>query len=412
MSRNDVLTAPRPYRIPFPDRTRALGRVADLLHERRAEVLRILCETSNHRTAAGEIDAAIGALRGAEAEVLRFRPPAVARIAVLMPSNIPLYGYVLYLLVPGLYAERVEFRPSGRIAAQTERLHKLLGTAHDLPLTLSATGQRAFLDGPAADADVVVFTGAFDNAEAIRGRLTKRQLFLYFGQGVNPFVVGPDADLGRAVDGAVRARMLNSGQDCFGPDVFLVHDRVADRFRALLCGRVEGLRHGAYDDPGADYGSLYYPDAFRAALDHLHDHRARIATGGRADLAERHLSPTVLVRPADTPVRPPELFAPIFDVVPYTDDAWLRTLLTHPYFEERAMAATVYGDDPGLVDLLRRRHTVSVNETLIDIEDGNAPFGGRGVRANYASVGGTRHTGPLLVSKAVADHVRPAGDPR
>jgi hypothetical protein len=79
-------------------------------------------------------------------------------------------------------------------------------------------------------------------------------------------------------------------------------------------------------------------------------------------------------------------------------------MLDHQYFQERAMAATVYGDMPGTVELLRRRHTVSVNETVIDIEDGNAPFGGTGIRANYAALGRERRAEPLLVSKAVADH--------
>ncbi|GAA3375582.1 hypothetical protein GCM10020367_43940 [Streptomyces sannanensis] len=400
------------YRIPFQERLQDLHNVVDLLRTRREEVLQVLFETCNYRTACGEIDASIAALEGAHDEVMRFRPPRVGQIGVLMPSNIPLYGYVLYLLIPSLYSERVAFRPSGRISSQTEKLHKLLGTVHDLPIEQCLTGQKDFLTGEAARSDVLVFTGTFDNAEKIRGRLRKDQLFLYFGQGVNPFVVGPDADISKSVDGALHARMMNSGQDCFGPDVFFVHTSVSSQFCNLLGRRVRSLKHGRYEDATADYSSMYYLDAFESALDHLIDNRAFIAAGGRADLSEGHLSPTVLIRPVETSVRPPELFAPIFNVVPYTGREWLRSILTHQFFEERAMAATVYGDEPELVELLRQKHTVSVNETLVDIEDGNAPFGGTGVRANYAAVGGDRFTEPLLISKAVADHLAPGGDPR
>ncbi|MDH6145662.1 MULTISPECIES: aldehyde dehydrogenase family protein [Kitasatospora] len=394
-----------PYHIPFADRMTGLHNVADILVNRREEVLQVLYESCNHKTAAGEIEVALAALAGAEQEVTGFRPPRLDQLAVLMPSNIPLYSYVLYLLIPSLYTERVVFRPSGRIDSQLERLHKLLGEAHRLPIQLRQTGQRDFLENDVADSQVLVFTGSFENAEKIRPQLRKDQLFLYFGQGVNPFVVGPGADIGDAVDGAIRARMLNSGQDCFGPDVYFVHTSLSSQFCNLLSRRVRSLKHGRYEDPTADYGSMYYLDAFEDAISHLMANRSFILVGGRADLTESHLAPTVLVRPVESATNPPELFAPIFNVVPYTSGEWLHRTLRHQYFEERAMAATVYGDEPELIELLRRRHTVSLNATVADIENGNEPFGGRGVRANYAAVGGVRHTEPLLISKAVADHL-------
>ncbi|MEV4561061.1 aldehyde dehydrogenase family protein [Kitasatospora sp. NPDC049285] len=398
--------------IPFADRLPVLENVAELLRGRQEEILQILFETSNHRTAIGEIEVSLAALEGAEAEMSRYRPPRLDQLAVLMPSNIPLYSYVLYLLIPSLYTERLVFRPSGRISSQTERLHKLLGEAHSLPIELRRSGQKDFLEQDAAASQVLVFTGTYENAEKIRPQLRKDQLFLYFGQGVNPFVVGPGADLGLAVDGALRARMLNSGQDCFGPDVYYVHTSVSSQFCNLLSRRVRALKHGRYDDPTADYSSMYYLDAFEEAIAHLTDNRVFIQAGGHADLGDGHLSPTVLVRPVESDIRPPELFAPIFNVVPYTSREWLLKALRGPYFEERAMAATVYGDEPELIEQLSLRHTVSVNETVVDIENGNEPFGGRGVRANYAAIGGLRHTEPLLISKAVADHLGGEGGAR
>jgi acyl-CoA reductase-like NAD-dependent aldehyde dehydrogenase len=187
--------------------------------------------------------------------------------------------------------------------------------------------------------------------------------------------------------------------------VVFVHTSVSAQFCNLLCRRVDNLRYGRFDDPAADYSRMFYLDAFDASLDYLRDSREHLAAGGEVNFVDDHLSPTVLIRAADTKTTPPELFAPIFNVVPFTSTDWLHGMLDHQYFQERAMAATVYGDLPATVDLLRRRHTVSVNETVIDIEDGNAPFGGTGIRANYAALGRKRHAEPLLVSKAVADHL-------
>ncbi|MBY8850864.1 aldehyde dehydrogenase family protein, partial [Saccharothrix sp. MB29] len=394
-----------PSAIPFPDRLDRLTDLARLLRERRQEVMSLLTEVMSYKTAYGEIDASIAALEGAAAEVARHRPPAVGQVGVLMPSNIPLYSYVLYLAIPSLYARRVVFRPSRRISDQLRKLHELLSGAHHLPIVLDDSDQREFLAGEGARSDVLVFTGTFKNAEKIRAGLRRDQLFLYFGQGVNPFVVGADADIPKAVDGLLRVRMLNSGQDCFGPDVVFVHTSISAQFCNLLCRRVGNLRYGRFDDPGADYSHMFYLDAFDASLDYLRSNREHLAAGGEVNFVDDHLSPTVLIRPADTKITPPELFAPIFNVVPFTSAEWLHGMLDHQYFQERAMAATVYGDLPDTVRLLRRRHTVSVNETVIDIENGNAPFGGTGIRANYAALGRERRAEPLLLSKAVADHL-------
>lgn len=394
--------------IPFAERCSRLTELVDLLRGRRAEVLSLLTEVSNHKTACGEIDASIAALEGAPAEVTRYAPPPVNQVGVLMPSNIPLYSYILYLVIPSLYSRRVVFRPSRRIEDQIRKLHELLGGVHGLPITLDDSDQRGFLEGEGAESDVLVFTGTYANAEKIRANLRSNQLFLYFGQGVNPFIVGPGADIPKAVSDLLRVRMLNSGQDCFGPDVVFVHASISARFCNLLCRRVNALRYGEFDDPSADYGHMFYLDAFDSSLEFLRKHRDHVAAGGEASFVDDHLHPTVLIRPADTKVAPPELFAPIFDVVPFTSQDWLHNMLDHPYFEERALAATVYGDMPETVEMLRRRHAVSVDRTLIEIENGNAPFGGTGIRANYAAIGKKRYAQPLLLSKAVADFLQVA----
>ncbi|MCZ7421941.1 MULTISPECIES: aldehyde dehydrogenase family protein [unclassified Micromonospora] len=391
--------------IPFPDRAARLADLAAMLRRRRSEVIDLLTEVSNYKTAYGEVDAAIAALEGAVDEVTRYAPGPVKQIGVLMPSNIPLYSYILYLVIPSLYSERVVFRPSRRIEDQVRKLHSMMADEHRLPIVLDEADQREFLENEGGRSDVLVFTGTYNNAEKIRSGLRKDQLFLYFGQGVNPFIVGPDANIPEAVDGLLRVRMLNSGQDCFGPDVVFVHTSISAQFCNLLCRRVSALRFGRYDDPTAEYGAMFYPDAFDASLSYLLKNREYLAAGGQVNLADNHLHATVLIRPADTALNPPELFAPIFSVVPFTSADWLHKAIDHPYFEERAMAATVYGSMPETVEILRRRHTVSVNETLIEVDNGNAPFGGTGIRANYAAIGRKRTAEPLLLSKAVADHL-------
>ncbi|MFD7507996.1 aldehyde dehydrogenase family protein [Streptomyces sp. NPDC059853] len=398
-----------PETIPFPERLEALRAVRRWVHDHRDAVLEILTEVSPHRTAVSELEAFLATLDGAEEEIRHFRPGRVPRAAVFMPSNIPLYAYALYLLVASLYTDTVSFRPSSQIGSQARRLHALLAPVHGLPIELSDLSQRTFVSGPVREADLIVFTGSYANAETVREELTADQLFLFFGQGLNPFVVAPDADLDHAVRDLVTIRLYNSGQDCYGPDVVFVPEQRSRAFTDLLSARLSALRYGPNTDPGSDYGPMYYDAALAQCSEYLLRHADRIRQGGRIDLRTRRVEPTVLTWDFEDRMPLEEMFAPVFNVVTYPDEARLCERLSSPYFGERALGAMVYGTAPQAVEVLSRRHRVCVDQTLLDAENGNRPFGGLGMMANYLSVGGRRRSEPLLMSKTAAEYLPSAG---
>ncbi|MEV7602245.1 aldehyde dehydrogenase family protein [Kitasatospora sp. NPDC089797] len=400
---------PTDYRIPYADRVDALRAVRRYVAEHEDAVLRILTETSPHHTAAEEIRSFLATLDGAEEEIRRVRPGPVPRAAVFMPSNIPLYSYALYMLVAALYCERITFRPSSETKGQLRSLHDLLAPVHGLPIELSELSQRKFVTGPVREADLVVFTGNYANAETVREGLAEDQLFLFFGHGINPFVIAPDADFTRAVRDLTRIRLHNSGQDCFGPDVVFTPKGRTEEFVDLLSAGLSALRFGGNGDPAADYGPIFYDSALVNCADYLVRHVRHIRHGGRIDLPARRIEPTVLLWGFDDKIPLDEMFAPVFNVVAYPTAKLLRERLSSPYFNERALGAMVYGTDPETVDVLARRHRTCVNHTLLDAEDGNRPFGGFGLRANYRCYGGERHAEPLLVSQAVAQSLPTAG---
>jgi aldehyde dehydrogenase (NAD+) len=394
--------------IAHPERIAALERVRELLVSDRDRVLRLLTEGCTYRAAEYELDGAVATLAGAVAEVGTHRPGPVSRVAVFMPSNVLLYSYVLYLLVPTLFAEQVRFRPASLVARQLLSLHEALAPAHRLPIEPMAVSQRAFVRDGVGPADVVVFTGAYQNAEELRQQLGHGQLFLYLGSGINPFIVAPGADLDLAVRDAVAIRLLNSGQDCLAPDLFCVNRADLESFVDLLVRQLVSTRYGDYSDPGADFGPILYDDALEHAGQYLLRHQRHLVHGGRIDFRTRRVDPAVVVRPWGGKV--PEVFAPIFTVVGYEDEARLADTLAGGVFAERAMGASVYGRSPRLVEALRERHMVTVDATLLSIDNGNEPFGGRGPMANYVTCDGRLHPEPILVSKAVADHLAPGRD--
>ncbi|MBP2474302.1 acyl-coenzyme A synthetase/AMP-(fatty) acid ligase/acyl-CoA reductase-like NAD-dependent aldehyde dehydrogenase [Crossiella equi] len=399
--------------IHYPERVAAIQSVLDFLRTERQQVVDVLTEISNHKAVIEEIEATIGALEGAVEEIQTYRPGQVDKMAVFMSSNVLMYSYALYMLIPSLYTDEIIFRPSGQVADTTRRLHELLAPVHKLEsIELTTLSQRQFVDVPVAEANVLVFTGAYQNAEQVRSYLRDDQMLLFFGQGVNPFIVAPGADVDLAVTDAMRIRMLNSGQDCFGPDVFMVNSADAQRFTDLLVKRVADLRYGSYTDTEADYSSLCYETALEAAADYLRINREHIVQGGRVDFRSRHVEPSVLVRRYNKKMPIEETFSPIFNVVVYENSQQLKSFINSPIVNERAMAAMIYGEDKAATDLLSKRHAICANMTIFEVENGNKPFGGHGVAANYIAYQGQRHAEPILISKAVAEHLPSAQQSR
>lgn len=389
----------------FPERLACLERTREFLIAERPRVLDVLTKVGTYQAGSYEIDAAVDTLAGAAGEVTGTRPRRVGSAAVFMPSNVLLYSYVLYLLVPSLFVERTAFRPSTQVREHVERLHRMLAPVHGLPLDLRAVSQRAFLERDVAGADLLVFTGRLANAEQVRAGLRPEQLMLFLGAGVNPFVVTADADVSTAVKDLVDIRLFNSGQDCLAPDVVFVHRAIAEPFVDVLVENLAGRQFGAYDDPAADYGPLYYESAFAEATEYVFQHRPHVRYGGTVDLATMRVDPTVLVRDLAGTKEFCELFSPVFNLLVYDDDQQLRRTLSSNYFSERALGASVYGDGGDLTPYLERKHTVTRNETLFAVDQGNRPFGGRGWMANYISRGGCLTSEPILISRAVADHL-------
>ena len=74
--------------------------------------------------------------------------------------------------------------------------------------------------------------------------------------GNAPFVVFDDADLDKAVDGAMLAKFRNIGEACTAANRFIVHESVADEFAAALTERVKALKVGRGTEDGVTIGPL------------------------------------------------------------------------------------------------------------------------------------------------------------
>jgi succinate-semialdehyde dehydrogenase / glutarate-semialdehyde dehydrogenase len=142
--------------------------------------------------------------------------------------------------------------------------------------------------------------------------------------GNAPFIVFEDADLDRAVEGAVQAKMRNMGEACTAANRFFVHESVVEDFAGKLAERMGALVVGPGLEPGTQVGPLIDAPSLEkvtALVDDAVARGARVLTGGRATGGPGFFfTPTVLVdvRP-DSDLCSTEIFGPVAAIQPFRD---------------------------------------------------------------------------------------------
>lgn len=385
-------------------RKKSIENVISYIKENRDAFRDILTEISSYHTAEEEIDDTISVLENSFEEINRNKPKTVNKMSVFMPSNIILYSYALYLLIPSFFVNTIEFRSSSLVANQLHRVHGLLKEIHQLPIQLLELSHRKYIKASVLNSDIVAFTGEYKNAENIKFQLSPEQLYIYFGQGVNPFIVTETADIHQAVSGLIKARMYNTGQDCMGPDAVFVQSSKSQIFLETLISELKSLKCGDNSDKEADYGTIHYTSAMNSIGFYLNENSNFIQYGGNIDYRYKTIDPTVIYSSIDDNLKIEEFFSPLFNIVSYQTIDELKNTFQQGYFLERAMGASIYGEDiQGICDFLSKKHVISTNQTLFDIEDGNKPFGGYGPMANYISYQDQLHIKPILLSEVVSE---------
>lgn len=150
--------------------------------------------------------------------------------------------------------------------------------------------------------DMVQFTGSTATGRRIGIRAAERLIpaSLELG-GKDAMIVLSDADLERAVHGAIWGGLFNSGQSCVAVERIYVEAPIYDEFVKNLVSEVEQLRIG-HDVAGAfeaDYGALANENQMAIVERHVKDATdkgAKVLTGGKR-VGDKGLfyAPTVLV---------------------------------------------------------------------------------------------------------------------
>jgi succinate-semialdehyde dehydrogenase / glutarate-semialdehyde dehydrogenase len=195
----------------------------------------------------------------------------------------------------------------------------------------------------------------------------------------DPFIVMPSADFDRAVETAVKARVLNNGQSCIAAKRFIVAEQIFDQFEERFVQLMEQLKLADPFESSAQLGPLASA-AGRSGLDadvrKTVEMGARVLTGGKSvEGPGNFYLPTVLTDiPSGSPGDCAELFGPVACLFRARDAAEALHIANRSPF---GLAASVWTSNPDERDLfIRDLETGMVFVNQMVVSDPRLPFGG------------------------------------
>lgn len=226
----------------------------------------------------------------------------------------------------------------------------------------------------------VSFTGSTEVGSTLmrESAANVQKLSLELG-GNAPFIVFDDADLDRAVEGAIAAKFRNTGQTCVCVNRFYVQQGVHEAFVEKLRQRIAGMRLGDGMDPQTDIAPLIDAAAADKVLAHVEDATRQGATlvagGARDERGANYVLPTLLtgIRQSMQVTRE-ETFGPLVAISSFRDEQEAVDLANDTPF---GLAAYFYSENVHRV----WRVAEAIEAGMIGINSGlisnaAAPFGG------------------------------------
>ncbi|GAB3360618.1 aldehyde dehydrogenase family protein [Amycolatopsis echigonensis] len=334
------------------ERGQLLRKTADLLVRDREELARTECLDTGKTLGEGRIDvddvtnvfryyadlADKNAGRmvdaGSATVVSRIVHEPVGVCALIAPWNYPLLQ-MSWKIAPALAAGNTAvLKPSEVTPLTTIKLVALLaeaGVPDGVVNLLLGDGRvgAAMVEHPGVD--LVSFTGGYATGEKIMTAAAKgvRRVALELG-GKNPNVVFADADYETALDYALTAAFVHSGQVCSAGARLIVQDGIHDRFVADLAARADRIRVGDGLDPATETGPLVsarHREKVEAYIRGAVEAGATLRAGGRRP-EEPALRNGFFLRPTvfsgctrDMAIVREEVFGPVVTVERFAEEA-------------------------------------------------------------------------------------------
>ena len=328
------------------------------------------------------VDVSIGLPEGADFNAYTIRQP-VGVVAGIVPWNFPLM-IALWKVMPALATGcSIVIKPSPETPLSVLRLAELAieagvpGGVFNVVVGEGATAGAQLASHP--DIRKVSFTGSTVVGKKVgHAAVDHMAHFALELGGKNPMLVLEDADLDKAVQGALLAGLLNQGQVCAAASRFYVHRSIHDQFCQRLHEAISQMSAGPGMDPSAQLNPLVSERHQQSVLNYIskaEQEGARLLRGGKVPETGYYVSPIVLADVTqEMTVAREEVFGPVLSVIGFDDvDEALRMVND----SELGLSASLWTNN--LSQAMRLIPEIEAGTVWVNTHvtlDSSLPFGG------------------------------------
>ncbi|MGK7394939.1 MAG: NAD-dependent succinate-semialdehyde dehydrogenase [Candidatus Cyclobacteriaceae bacterium M3_2C_046] len=244
----------------------------------------------------------------------------IGLVLAVMPWNFP-FWQVFRFAAPNLMAGNVGLLKHASNVPQCAKAIEEVFIQAGFPegifqsLMIGSSEVNEVIDHPLVKAVTLTGSDVAGKKVAERAGHNLKKTVLELG-GSDPFIVLADADLEKAAQTAVKARMINCGQSCIAAKRFIIEKAVSDQFHNLFKQKMQNLKPGNPLDEGVDYGPMARRDLANQLSEQVHhsiDMGAELILGdGKPEAEGNFFHPAIItnIKPG-MPAYQEELFGPV-----------------------------------------------------------------------------------------------------
>lgn len=317
----------------------------------------------------------------AKKSIIAFEPLGI--VLAIMPWNFP-FWQVFRFAAPALMAGNAALlKHASNVTGCSYAIEEIFlkaGFPENIFRILAVPGNKTedVIKHPLVRA--ITLTGsenAGSSASAQAGKYLKKSV-LELG-GSDPFIVLKDADIDKAANTAVNARMLNAGQSCIAAKRFIVAEEIYDTFIEKVTKRIQNLKSGDPANQATDIGPLakkpFAEDIIKQVKNSLKMGAKLICGDLNVPENSCFFMPALLVDVSeDMPVFKEETFGPVLSVIRFSNEQEAIRIANNTSF---GLGASIWTENRDKAHKIAREidsGSVFINEMVKS--DPRLPFGG------------------------------------